>query len=47
LFVTMNGARLAVAVQGLGLSEVAYQNAAAYAKERRQGSLAEGSGRAQ
>ncbi|HTZ65875.1 MAG TPA: acyl-CoA dehydrogenase family protein, partial [Roseiarcus sp.] len=37
MFVMMNGARLAVAVQGLGLSEVAYQNAAAYAKERRQG----------
>jgi hypothetical protein len=33
----MNGARLGVAVQGLGISEVAYQNAAAYAKERRQG----------
>jgi hypothetical protein len=37
MFVMMNGARLGVAVQGLGLSEVAYQNAAAYAKERRQG----------
>jgi acyl-CoA dehydrogenase len=37
MFVMMNGARLAVAIQGLGLSEVAYQNAAAYAKERRQG----------
>jgi acyl-CoA dehydrogenase len=37
MFVMMNGARLAVAVQGLALSEVAYQNAAAYAKERRQG----------
>ena len=32
----MNGARLGVAMQGLGVSEVAYQNAAAYAKERRQ-----------
>jgi hypothetical protein len=37
MFVMMNGARLGVAVQGLGLSEVAYQNAADYAKERRQG----------
>jgi len=33
----MNGARLGVAIQGLAISEVAYQNAAAYAKERRQG----------
>src|SRR5271165_3830316 len=37
MFVMMNSARLGVAVQGLSLSEVAYQNAAAYAKERRQG----------
>src|SRR5882757_8294628 len=37
MFVMMNGARLGVAIQGLGISEVAYQNAAAYAKERRQG----------
>jgi alkylation response protein AidB-like acyl-CoA dehydrogenase len=37
MFVMMNAARLGVAVQGLGLSEVAYQNAAAYAKERLQG----------
>jgi alkylation response protein AidB-like acyl-CoA dehydrogenase len=37
MFVMMNGARLGVAVQGLSMSEVAYQNAAAYAKERRQG----------
>jgi alkylation response protein AidB-like acyl-CoA dehydrogenase len=44
MFVMMNGARLAVGVQGLGLTEVAYQNAAAYAKERVQGrSLAPGS----
>jgi 3-(methylsulfanyl)propanoyl-CoA dehydrogenase len=33
----MNEARLAVGVQGLALSEVAYQNAAIYAKERLQG----------
>jgi alkylation response protein AidB-like acyl-CoA dehydrogenase len=43
MFVMMNGARLAVGVQGLGLTEAAYQNAAAYAKERVQGrSLAPG-----
>jgi alkylation response protein AidB-like acyl-CoA dehydrogenase len=45
MFVMMNGARLAVGVQGLGLTEAAYQNAAAYAKERVQGrSLAPGAG---
>ena len=37
MFVMMNGARLGVGVQGLGISEVAYQNAAAYAKDRIQG----------
>src|ERR1700688_2974247 len=37
MFTMMNEARLGVAVQGLGLSEVAYQNAAIYAKERLQG----------
>ena len=37
MFVMMNEARLAVGVQGLGQSEVAYQNAAAYAQERLQG----------
>ena len=42
MFVMMNGARLGVAVQGLGISEVAYQNAAAYAKERRQGRALKG-----
>ncbi len=36
MFVMMNGARIGVANQGLGLTEVAYQNAAAYAKERLQ-----------
>jgi hypothetical protein len=33
----MNEARIAVALQGLALSEVAYQNAAIYAKDRTQG----------
>jgi acyl-CoA dehydrogenase len=37
MFVMMNEARLAVGVQGLAQSEVAYQNAAAYAKDRLQG----------
>jgi 3-(methylsulfanyl)propanoyl-CoA dehydrogenase len=37
MFVMMNEARLGVGVQGLAQSEVAYQNAASYAKERLQG----------
>jgi hypothetical protein len=37
MFVMMNEARLGVGVQGLAQSEVAYQNAAIYAKERLQG----------
>jgi hypothetical protein len=37
MFVMMNEARLGVAVQGLAQSEVAYQNAVTYAKERLQG----------
>ncbi|UTD26659.1 acyl-CoA dehydrogenase C-terminal domain-containing protein [Bradyrhizobium sp. WD16] len=37
MFVMMNEARLGVAAQGLAQSEVAYQNAVAYAKERLQG----------
>jgi acyl-CoA dehydrogenase len=37
MFVMMNEARLGVAVQGLAQSEVAYQNAAAYARDRLQG----------
>jgi alkylation response protein AidB-like acyl-CoA dehydrogenase len=36
-FTMMNEARLGVGIQGLALSEVAYQNAALYARERRQG----------
>jgi len=36
MFVMMNAARLGVGMQGLGLTEVAYQNALAYAKERLQ-----------
>ena len=37
MFTMMNEARLAVGVQGLAQSEVAYQNAVAYARERLQG----------
>jgi acyl-CoA dehydrogenase len=37
MFVMMNEARLGVGVQGLAVSEVAYQNAANYARERLQG----------
>jgi acyl-CoA dehydrogenase len=37
MFTMMNEARLHVGVQGLALSEVAYQNAVAYAKDRLQG----------
>ncbi|ANJ71343.1 acyl-CoA dehydrogenase C-terminal domain-containing protein [Ralstonia insidiosa] len=36
MFVMMNAARLGVGMQSLGLTEVAYQNSAAYAKERLQ-----------
>ncbi len=37
MFVMMNAARLGVGMQSLGLTEVAYQNALAYARERVQG----------
>ena len=37
MFTMMNAARLSVGLQGLALSEVAYQNAVAYAKERLSG----------
>ena len=37
MFTMMNAARLAVGLQGVGLAEVAYQNAVAYARERLQG----------
>jgi alkylation response protein AidB-like acyl-CoA dehydrogenase len=37
MFVMMNEARLGVGLQGLGLSEVAYQNALIYALDRKQG----------
>ena len=37
MFVMMNAARLGVAMQGLGIGAVAYQNGLAYAKDRIQG----------
>ena len=37
MFIMMNSARLGVGLQGLAQGELAYQNAVAYAKERRQG----------
>ena len=37
MFIMMNGARLMVGVQGLGMAEISYQSALYYAKERLQG----------
>jgi alkylation response protein AidB-like acyl-CoA dehydrogenase len=37
MFIMMNAARLGVGIQGLAQAEVAYQNAVAYAMDRRQG----------
>ena len=37
MFIMMNAARLGVGLQGLGVAEVAFQNAVQYAKDRRQG----------
>jgi alkylation response protein AidB-like acyl-CoA dehydrogenase len=37
MFIMMNAARLGVGLQGLGIAEVAYQNAVQYALDRRQG----------
>ena len=37
MFIMMNAARLGVGLQGLGVAETAYQNAVAYAHDRRQG----------
>jgi len=42
MFTMMNGARLGVGMQGLGLAEVSYQNAVVYSKERLQGRSARG-----
>ena len=43
MFVMMNGARLMVGVQGLGIAEIAYQSALYYANERLQGRSLKGS----
>ena len=37
MFIMMNAARLGVGIQGLAQAEIAYQNGASYARERRQG----------
>ena len=37
MFIMMNGARLFVGIQGLGISEISYQSALYYSKERLQG----------
>lgn len=42
MFVMMNAERLGVGMQGLGIGEVAYQNAVAYARDRLQGRALKG-----
>ena len=42
MFTMMNHARVSVGIQGLGLADLAYQNAAIYARERLQGRAATG-----
>lgn len=42
MFIMMNEARLGVGIQGLAISEVAFQNAREYALDRRQGKAATG-----
>ena len=46
MFTMMNNARQGVGLQGLGISERAYQQALSYAKERKQGMKADRSGKA-
>ena len=45
MFTMMNSARLGVGIQGIGLAEVSYQNALAYAQDRLQGRALSGSKR--
>ena len=45
MFTMMNNARLSVGLQGLAVAEVAYQQAVAYARERRQGRAPASAGR--
>jgi alkylation response protein AidB-like acyl-CoA dehydrogenase len=47
MFIMMNAARLGVGLQGIAQGEVAYQNAAAYARDRRQSRALKESGREQ
>jgi len=42
MFIMMNGARLMVGVQGLGIAEISYQSALYYARERLQGRSLQG-----
>src|SRR5208283_5965298 len=42
MFVMMNAARLGVGTQGVAIAERAYQQALAFARERRQGQSAKG-----
>ena len=44
MFVMMNSARLSVGLQGVAIAERAYQHAAAYARERKQGRAGAGPG---
>jgi alkylation response protein AidB-like acyl-CoA dehydrogenase len=44
MFTMMNTARLGVGLQALGLADIAYQNALAYARDRRQGRALAGTG---
>ena len=44
MFTMMNGARLGVGLQGLGLGETSYQSAVAYARDRKQGKSIGGRG---
>jgi hypothetical protein len=46
MFTMMNQARLAVGLEGVGIADRAYQQALAYAQERRQGRAAAGAGQA-
>ena len=45
MFTMMNAARISVGIQGLGLAEVSYQNAVAYARDRLQGRALTGAAR--
>jgi len=44
MFTMMNGARLSVGIEGVGIAEAAYQGAVAYARDRLQGRASESTG---